>query len=114
MKTFALIVLLFSSMLSSHMSAADSAGSVHWYMVVINMGAHTREFTGSSAADAVELASKIANANTIELDNRRAEFGIPNRLELGWQPNEISKVFIMTKNILYFVELPGDPAVQAK
>lgn len=105
MKLVVFILLLFSSTLSSHSYAADPAPALHWYTVGINAGASTMEFTGSFPCNSDVFGSQVANLSSIELDNRREEMGIPD---------ENPKVVIVTKNILYFVELPGDPAVQKK
>ena len=116
MKRLAVVVLLFSSAFVSRTYAADATNPVHWYRVVVNAGSNTMSFIGSSPSDAEGMAGKVANASSIELNDRREIFGDQNRkIEFGLHPySDAPKVLIITKSIVYIEELPGDPIPSEK
>ncbi len=116
MKPLRVLILLLTA-LSFPAFAADSANPVHWYRITITVPGATQSFTGSSPLDATQMAASLTNieAPPISLENRREQFQDDNRkLEYGWHPYEPgSKVFVFPRTILYFEELPGDPAAQS-
>lgn len=111
MKVLKSIALLFL------MSATSfSAEVVHWYEIAISGTGSGKTFTGSSAWDPAEMARRLAFPEPIVLENLRAVFGGgAGNLPMGWHPNDdVLKVYILPRVILYFSELPGDPAAPAK
>ena len=109
MKQTILAVLLCMAAFSTSV-AADAAPTLHWFTVAMMVGNSSQNFVGSSENDGKTLAADIVAPNSyITLANLRS-FGSTDGKTFKWSPSEEGKVYVMGRTILYFRELPGDPA----
>ncbi len=101
-------------LLCSFVTVTAAPPAVHWYQVFIN-GSSSKTLTGSSHFDPEQLAVKLNGADPIVLENLRDIFARSSDEPMRWHPDDSTvKAVIPTKSILYFTELPGDPAAPKK
>ena len=111
MKQNLLAFLLCFTLLSPCIGAA-APPTVHWYTVTLSDGKSSETFTGSSESDADHLAADILRPNSfITLADLRS-YGSRDGTTYKWFPGESGKLFIVGRTVLYFRELPADPATQ--
>lgn len=88
---------------------------VHWYRIIITEGNTASTFIGSSSLNSDQLTAKIQDNQFISLENQRDVVASPGETEVRMQPvYEGEKLFIAARTVLYFSELPKDPAVPKK
>ena len=91
---------------------ADAPPTVHWYTVTLSDGKSSESFTGSSESDSEHFAADVLRPNSfITLVNLRT-YGSQDGKTYQWFPSEDGKLFIVGRTVLYFRELPADPATQ--
>ncbi|HEV7405892.1 MAG TPA: hypothetical protein VGO11_23305 [Chthoniobacteraceae bacterium] len=101
LKIFALLLTLSSS--------SFAADGLHWYEIAVGGIGKEKTLIGSSKLDPVEMSRRLAFPEPIVLENLR-ELGVGM-----YQPkDDVLRVYIVPKVILYFNEFPGDPANPAK
>lgn len=110
-----LLFILFAAAISISTAVAESEAAVHWYTITIVAGDSTLSFTGSSTMEADLMGARLANgsasASPVELQNRRECSLDPTRHTWKWEAaKDGSRLFILPRTVLFFVELPSDPA----
>jgi hypothetical protein len=99
-------------LLSCSAWAAD-APPAHWYQIVIAGPKDTKTFTGTSPLEPAQMAARLRGSDPIILENLRDIFAKSSDVPMAWHPSEEAvRVFILPRTILYFSQLPGDPAAQ--
>lgn len=110
MRYFARTVVIFSVMLAMGSLSAAPHADQHWYQITITTGQGTETITGSSPSDSNELARAIAGTNAIVLENIKDQGIFEQGKPISWRAAPgVTKIFIIPRSILYFVELSGDP-----
>ena len=95
LKTIALLALIAISLSAP---AAEPEAKAHWYQFTIQIGGGDTTYSGSSLFTAFEMKRLLADpAAFIELDNLS-------------ENAKGAKIYIRTTAVVYFIELPSDPA----
>jgi hypothetical protein len=106
-KIFAALLFLFFAGTSW---AAEAQNVLHWYSITVTTGQSTDTFTGSTTLDSKQFAVLFTAIGPIELDNLRELTIRAGESAKDWHPNEeVTKIFILPRSVIYYCELPGDP-----
>ena len=85
------------------------AGSAHWYEITTLGTREPNRFVGSSSLSSEQVAAKVTGTDFIVLENLREIF--VERNGGVYRPSKwAEKMYFPSRSILYFSELPGDPA----